>query len=172
MSYKDLIYSVEDGIATITLNRPERMNALSPNLEDELHRAFDEADADRAVKVIVLTGSGDAFCAGFDQGTDKSRHGANADPTGKSIAEFIEYLAAQRRRARRRMGAHVAARQADHRRRQRLGDGRRILVSARRRHHDRLRQGRVRAARGPAHLQHELSVRPRCAAGRRPTAGR
>ena len=57
MSYKDLIYSVEEKIATITLNRPERMNALSRNLEGELHRAFDEADADRAVKVIILTGS-------------------------------------------------------------------------------------------------------------------
>jgi len=43
MSYQDLIYSVEQGITTITLNRPTRMNALSPDLEEELHRAFDEA---------------------------------------------------------------------------------------------------------------------------------
>ena len=62
MSYEDLIYSVEDGIATITLNRPARLNALSPNLEEELHRALDEADNDRAVRVIILTGSGAAFC--------------------------------------------------------------------------------------------------------------
>ena len=54
MSYQDLIYNVKDRVATITLNRPERMNSISPNLEAELHRAFDEADADRAVKVIVL----------------------------------------------------------------------------------------------------------------------
>ena len=66
------------------------MNALSPNLEAELHRAFDEADADRAVRVIILTGSGTAFCAGFDQGPNKSGR-RNSDPTGKSIAEFIEY---------------------------------------------------------------------------------
>jgi enoyl-CoA hydratase/carnithine racemase len=90
MSYQDLIYAVEEGIATITLNRPERMNALSPNLETELHRAFDEADADRAARVIILTGSGKAFCAGFDQGPNKSGR-RNSDPTGKSIAEFIEY---------------------------------------------------------------------------------
>jgi len=90
MDYEDLIYSVEDRIATITLNRPARMNALSPNLEHELHRAFDEADGDSAVRVIILTGSGKAFCAGFDQGANKSGR-RNSDPTGKSIAEFIEY---------------------------------------------------------------------------------
>ena len=64
MSYDDLLYTVEDGIATITLNRPGVMNALSPNLESEMHRAFDEADQDRDVRVIILTGSGAAFCAG------------------------------------------------------------------------------------------------------------
>src|SRR3954447_22560872 len=68
MAYTDLIYSVEDSIATTTLNRPTRLNALSPNLEEELHRAFDEADEDRAVRVIILTGAGQGFCAGFDQG--------------------------------------------------------------------------------------------------------
>jgi enoyl-CoA hydratase/carnithine racemase len=90
MAYQDLIYSVDDKIATITLNRPARLNALSPNLESELHQAFDEADADRAVRVIILTGAGDAFCAGFDQGGNKSGK-RNSDPGGKSIAEFIEY---------------------------------------------------------------------------------
>lgn len=90
MTYKDLIYDVRDQIATITLNRPERMNALSANLEVELHRAFDEADADPAAKVIVLTGTGAAFCAGFDQGpTPGGKRGG--DPSGKSIAEFIAY---------------------------------------------------------------------------------
>ena len=67
MKYKDLIYRAKDRIATVTLNRPDRMNALTPNLEAELHRAFDEADADPQVKVVVLTGAGAAFCAGFDQ---------------------------------------------------------------------------------------------------------
>ena len=48
---QDLIYSVDERIATITLNRPDRMNALSRNLEDELHQAFDEADTDPDVRV-------------------------------------------------------------------------------------------------------------------------
>ena len=98
MNFQDLLYSVEDGIATITLNRPSRMNALSPNLEVELHRAFDEADGDPAVRVIILTGSGAAFCAGFDQGANKSGR-RNSDPAGKSIAEFIAYC--QRRQGKR-----------------------------------------------------------------------
>jgi enoyl-CoA hydratase/carnithine racemase len=92
MKYEDLIYRVEDRVATITLNRPDRMNAISPNLEVELHRAFDAADADRAVKVIVLTGSGNAFCAGFDMGARARKGEAGpADPAGKSIAEYLEF---------------------------------------------------------------------------------
>src|SRR5262245_28172082 len=66
------------------------MNALSRNLEAELHRAFDEADADPQVKVVVLTGAGAAFCAGFDQ-QGKPGEQRGGDPTGKSIAEFIRY---------------------------------------------------------------------------------
>src|SRR5437763_433585 len=90
MSYQDLIYAVDESIATITLNRPARMNALSGNLEQELHRAFDEAEADPSVRVVILTGSGKAFCAGFDQGANKSGR-RNSDPAGKSFAEFIDY---------------------------------------------------------------------------------
>ncbi|MGH6767632.1 MAG: enoyl-CoA hydratase/isomerase family protein [Xanthobacteraceae bacterium] len=92
MTYRDLLYDVREQIATLTLNRPSRMNAISPNLEAELHRAFDEADADNAVKVIVLTGAGAAFCAGFDQGPrDEDGGKRGGDPSGKSIAEFIAY---------------------------------------------------------------------------------
>ncbi len=90
MSDSELLYSVEDGIATITFNRPDRMNALTHPLEDELHRLFDKADQDRAVRVIILTGAGRAFCAGYDQGATPSGKRAS-DPTGKPIAEYIEY---------------------------------------------------------------------------------
>jgi enoyl-CoA hydratase len=87
----DLLYSVEESIATITLNRPERMNALTHELEAELHRAFDKADSDRAVRVIILTGAGRAFCAGYDQGQTGKSGTRHSDPKGKSHAEFIEY---------------------------------------------------------------------------------
>src|ERR1700680_3822049 len=90
-SSQELLYSVDDSIATITFNRPERMNALTHDLEAELHRAFDKADADRAVKVIILTGNGAAFCAGYDQGQTGKSGKRHSDPKGQSHAEFIEY---------------------------------------------------------------------------------
>jgi enoyl-CoA hydratase/carnithine racemase len=90
MSDNELLYSVEDGIATITFNRPERMNALTHPLEEELHRLFDKADHDRSVRVIILTGAGRAFCSGYDQGTSPSGTRAS-DPNGKPIADYIEF---------------------------------------------------------------------------------
>jgi enoyl-CoA hydratase/carnithine racemase len=80
VSYQDLLYGVEDQVATITLNRPERMNALSRNLESEIHRAFDEADADRSVRAIILTGNGAAFSAGYDQAATAPSGVSHADP--------------------------------------------------------------------------------------------
>ena len=88
---QEILYSVEESIATITLNRPERMNALTHQLEAELHRIFDRADSDRAVRVIILTGAGRAFCAGYDQSTTDKSGARHTDPKGKSLADFIEF---------------------------------------------------------------------------------
>ena len=65
-SFETLLYSVDDGIATVTLNRPDRMNAFTPRMRDELIAAFDETDADDAVRAVIVTGAGRAFCAGAD----------------------------------------------------------------------------------------------------------
>jgi enoyl-CoA hydratase/carnithine racemase len=71
--FETLLYSVEDGIATITLNRPDRMNAFTATMMLDLIAAFDETDADDDVKVVIVTGSGDrAFCAGADLGSGGS----------------------------------------------------------------------------------------------------
>jgi enoyl-CoA hydratase len=91
MSYQELIYSVEDKVATIALNRPERMNALSRSLEAEIHRAFDEADADREVRAVILTGNGAAFSAGYDQSATAPSGVRHSDPQGKTHAEYIEH---------------------------------------------------------------------------------
>ncbi|MGE4324094.1 MAG: crotonase/enoyl-CoA hydratase family protein [Sphingobium sp.] len=65
--FETLTYEVSDGIATITLNRPDKMNAMNVLMGDELIAAFDETDQDDAVRVIIITGAGDrAFCAGAD----------------------------------------------------------------------------------------------------------
>jgi enoyl-CoA hydratase len=90
MSYEDLTYSVEAKVATVALNRPERMNALTRTMETEIHRAFDEADADRNVRAIILTGNGAAFSAGYDQSSSSPSGVRNSDPKGKSHADYIE----------------------------------------------------------------------------------
>ena len=61
-----LRYEVSEGIATITLHRPEKLNAFTAQMRDELIAAFDETDADDAVRAVVITGNGRAFCAGAD----------------------------------------------------------------------------------------------------------
>jgi enoyl-CoA hydratase/carnithine racemase len=62
----EVLYGVEDGVATITLNRPERMNTISRTMLTELARHLLAADADPAVRAVILTGTGRAFCAGLD----------------------------------------------------------------------------------------------------------
>ena len=62
----DLLYEVKDTIATITLNRPDKLNAFTGEMMNEMIDAFDRADADDAVRAIIVTGEGRAFCAGAD----------------------------------------------------------------------------------------------------------
>ena len=66
MTYKCLLYEVKDGIATFTLNRPERLNALGDTLRDDLLDAVVRTAADPEVRVMVITGAGKGFCAGGD----------------------------------------------------------------------------------------------------------
>ena len=64
--YNTILYDVEDGILTLTLNRPEKLNAFTGEMLSEMIDAFDRADADDAVRAIIVTGAGRAFCAGAD----------------------------------------------------------------------------------------------------------
>jgi enoyl-CoA hydratase len=68
MPYETLLYRTADAVATITLNRPERLNTIVPPMPEELEAAVHAAIADTEVKVIVLRGAGRSFCAGFDFG--------------------------------------------------------------------------------------------------------
>jgi len=70
MDFEQIRYSVEERIATITLDRPDRLNAWTPIMMDELIRAMDLADRDDDVRVVIVTGSGRAFCAGADLSGD------------------------------------------------------------------------------------------------------
>jgi enoyl-CoA hydratase/carnithine racemase len=62
----DLLYDVRDGVATLTLHRPDRLNAISFPMLEELGRRLLEAEADDAVRVVILTGAGRGFCSGLD----------------------------------------------------------------------------------------------------------
>lgn len=66
MNLDTVLYSVSDGVALVTLNRPDAMNAWTPQLSDDLSLAMGAADADDAVRAVVVTGAGRAFCAGAD----------------------------------------------------------------------------------------------------------
>jgi len=66
--FETLLYDVADGIATVTLNRPDRLNAVNATVIRELVDAFDRADADDGVRAVIVTGAGRAFCAGADLG--------------------------------------------------------------------------------------------------------
>lgn len=64
MAYQSFIYEVDDGIATIRLNDPDRLNALTFRTYEELERLFKELAEDNSIKVLVLTGTGKGFCSG------------------------------------------------------------------------------------------------------------
>jgi enoyl-CoA hydratase/carnithine racemase len=66
MDFQTIRYEVEDRIATITLNRPDKLNAVSPQMVTELRAAYSAVESDEAVWIAIVTGSGRAFCAGAD----------------------------------------------------------------------------------------------------------
>ena len=83
MTYHDIIYRLDDDIATITLNRPDKLNAFTARMRDELIDAFDGADGDDRVRAVIVTGAGRAFCAGADlsAGAKTFDFEARGDPT-------------------------------------------------------------------------------------------
>ena len=91
MNYEQLLYDVQDGIATLTLNRPDKLNAWTNVLDREVRHALTAASADADVRAVVLTGAGRGFCAGADmtmlhtivdkaEKTEKSKKAATDDP--------------------------------------------------------------------------------------------
>ena len=81
MDFETLLYAVDDRVLTITLNRPEKLNAFNATMMAELIAAFDRADADDGVRAVIVTGAGRAFCAGADlsQGAQTFDRAARAD---------------------------------------------------------------------------------------------
>ena len=84
MSYECLIYEVKDRVATLTLNRPERLNALNHELRSQLAETWTEFRHDNELEVAIFTGAGRAFCAGEDM-KESLQDGA---PGGRRPAEL------------------------------------------------------------------------------------
>lgn len=91
MSYQTLMYQVADGILTLTLNRPDQLNAFTVEMANELVDAFQRAGRDEAVKAIVVTGAGRAFCAGMDLSVPGNVFGLD-EAQRPSVADMHERL--------------------------------------------------------------------------------
>ncbi|MBU4565353.1 MAG: enoyl-CoA hydratase/isomerase family protein [Desulfarculus sp.] len=88
MELKETIYQVKDQVALITLNRPERLNAYTPQMRLELIHLLGQADQDDQVRAVVVTGAGRAFCAGMDLAAGGDTFNFKAkDPAPPSLAE-------------------------------------------------------------------------------------
>jgi len=105
MAYEQITYVVRDRVATITLNRPERLNAWTPQMGKELYAAFGSAATDADVRVIVVTGAGRGFCSGADMqnlreiqtgkaaSTDANAADGRSDTRGEAITPLHPALA-------------------------------------------------------------------------------
>ena len=94
MTFHDIVYTVQDGIGLITLNRPAYRNAQSYRMLDEIDQAFDLARADDGVKVVVIRGSGGVFSTGHDLGTEEGleyRAALGAKPGIQTYDQFKKY---------------------------------------------------------------------------------
>ena len=93
MAYETIKYDVADQILTITLNRPEKLNAFNATMMNELIDAFDKADTDDNVRAIIVTGEGRAFCAGADlsSGGDTFDRDAKRGPARRLANGDVDY---------------------------------------------------------------------------------
>jgi enoyl-CoA hydratase/carnithine racemase len=92
-TYETIVYEIEDRVATITFNRPDRLNAISRTMERELRDAYARAESDDDVWTIVVTANGRAFCSGAD--VDTVRDDGRVPYDGRYLSDFSEWEAPQ-----------------------------------------------------------------------------
>jgi enoyl-CoA hydratase/carnithine racemase len=95
MAYTEILYEVADHIATITLNRPDKLNAWTRTMENEVRAAMGDADQDAGVRVIILTGAGRGFCAGADMQNLNALATQGFDAAGFAPPQAIDVTAAR-----------------------------------------------------------------------------
>jgi 2-(1,2-epoxy-1,2-dihydrophenyl)acetyl-CoA isomerase len=98
MNYENVLFESREGIARLTLNRPERLNSFNVAMHEEVRHALASVEADRAVRVLVLTGAGRGFCAGQDLADRSVAPGAEPPDLGESIEKYYAPLVLTLRR--------------------------------------------------------------------------
>jgi|SRR5262249_16187046 len=93
---QEILYQAHDSVARITLNRPEKRNALNDVLIDELKQALRRADADKQVRVVVLSGAGSDFCSGADLATLQEISNASVSENLKDAQSLLELFSLPR----------------------------------------------------------------------------
>jgi len=92
MSYKNILFDITDGIATLTLNRPDKLNSFTVEMHGEVRAALGELAGGRAARVLVLTGAGRGFCAGQDLGDRAVAPGSAPVDLGESVEKYYAPL--------------------------------------------------------------------------------
>jgi 2-(1,2-epoxy-1,2-dihydrophenyl)acetyl-CoA isomerase len=92
MSYESIQFSIDKGIAVLTLNRPDRLNSFTQAMHREVREALDKLQADKTVRVLVLTGAGRGFCAGQDLNDRAVEPGAPGVDLGESVEKYYAPL--------------------------------------------------------------------------------
>ncbi|QJE00540.1 2-(1,2-epoxy-1,2-dihydrophenyl)acetyl-CoA isomerase [Massilia forsythiae] len=92
MTYETIQFTIDNGIATLTLNRPERLNSFTQAMHTEVRAALDRVQADDSVRVLLLTGAGRAFCAGQDLNDRAVEPGAPGVDLGESVERYYAPL--------------------------------------------------------------------------------
>jgi 2-(1,2-epoxy-1,2-dihydrophenyl)acetyl-CoA isomerase len=92
MNYKNILFDISDGIATLTLNRPDKLNSFTAEMHGEVRLALEQVAADRSARVLVLTGAGRGFCAGQDLGDRAVAPGGAPVDLGESVEKYYAPL--------------------------------------------------------------------------------
>lgn len=92
MNYENIKFQIENGIAQLTLNRPEKLNSFTQAMHLEVRHALDALQADKSVRVLLLTGAGRGFCAGQDLSDRAVEPGAKGVDLGESVEKFYAPL--------------------------------------------------------------------------------
>jgi 2-(1,2-epoxy-1,2-dihydrophenyl)acetyl-CoA isomerase len=92
MTYNNILFDISEGIATLTLNRPDKLNSFTAEMHGEVRAALERVAADKSVRVLVLTGAGRGFCAGQDLGDRAVAPGGAPVDLGESVEKYYAPL--------------------------------------------------------------------------------